>query len=484
MAWNATLYTNFRKRVNSTEQPTGGTTYACRLKHDTDFKRPTIEVQAADLSDVCYMQLNGQYFYVTSVVSHRTGIWEITGSRDPMATFKTDIGRTRSLILYNETDTNAQTIERVPDARIPISRNPSMSVNSTAITGNFEVSPAVGSFLLSAVGEYNGVTTYLVSHSSMMALLGGLSADILDRMSSWFAIGTYPTDIIEAVRNLSNGAYYALSQELAFGNYADSIKACYWIPFTGLDYGTKKDIWLGNYDTNIRATVPSSRVVSQVFYLDIPWPEGVDDGKRNNCLIQLYLPFCGTVVIPTDKAINSSRIGIEMSLDLIGGSLAYRVSVGAETLVVTGANVAAPYAIGSSNITLQQVMQGVSQVVGGGVEAAAGAMAGPAGAGFMVGGISSMASGIAQVITPMVQTVGSMGGLAAAGLHMNLRVVVIYYPPINEITFQSAFGHPVMRVGIVGSGYNQCKGFSVSCPGTPEEIEQINSYFNTGAYYE
>lgn len=482
MAWNATLYTDFRKRVNSTLQPTGGTTYACRLKHDTDFKRPTIEVQAPDLSDVCYMQLNGQYFYVTSVVSHRTGIWEITGSRDPMATFKTNIGQTRSLILYNETDTNAQTNERVPDPRIPINRNPSMSVESAAITGTFEVSPSVGSFLLSAVGESSGVTTYLLSYSQMAALVSGLSTNVFDRMANWFDIQTYPTDVIGAIRSLSNGMYYGMSQELAFGSYAESIKACYWIPFTGLNYGTTKNIWLGNYNTQITGIVSSYRVVMQVFYLDIPWP--VDDGKRNNCLVQLYLPFCGTVVIPTDKAINSSRVGIEMSLDLIGGSLAYRVSVGSETLIVTGANVAAPYAIGSSNITLQQVMQGISQAVGGGIEAAVGAMAGPFGAGAMVGGVTNMASGVAQAISPQIQTVGSMGGLAGAGLHMNFRVEVFYYPPINELTFQSAFGHPVMRVGIVGAGYNQCKGFSVSCAGSPDEIEQINSYFNSGAYYE
>ena len=96
MAWTCRLYTDFKKRVNSTKRPIGGTAYACRIKNNTDFKNPTFEIQASDLSDVSYMQFNGEYFYVTNVVSHRTGIWEVSARRDPMATYKADILATKS----------------------------------------------------------------------------------------------------------------------------------------------------------------------------------------------------------------------------------------------------------------------------------------------------------------------------------------------------------------------------------------------------
>ena len=134
-------------------------------------------------------------------------------------------------------------------------------------------------------------------------------------------------------------------------------------------------------------------------------------------------------------------------------------------------------------------MQGASQAVGGGISAATGAVTaaytgGAAGLGGVVGGITSVASGIAQAITPMVQTVGSMGGLAAAGLRNYMKIELLYYEPIYESSFRDEYGYPVMRPGYVGSGYNMCKGFSVECAGTQDEINTINSYFNNGAYYE
>ena len=487
MAWNCTLYSNFKKRANSTLQPSGGTTFPCRIKHDTDFKNPTVEILAADLSDVNYMYLNGSYFYVTSCISHRTGVWEITGARDAMATFKNDIANVQSLVLYAQTGTDAGSVDRVPDERIPIRRSPYQNNVAQYIIGNFQADPTGGSFILSAVGESGGVITYILSQSAMAGLVAGLNTSLSNRLYNAFLLSSYPQDEVEAIWKALWGFREVFAQEIAYGNYADCIKSCYWIPFSGFYYGSASTIYLGDYNTGVVGYVYSDRVVNQSWTISLPWE--TTDWKRNNQMFQVYLPFCGTVALPTDKILNISDVLITVALDVIGGSLAYRVSAGGETIVVTGANVGAPYAIGSSNITLQQVMSGVSQAIGGGINAATGAIAagatgGMAGLGGVVGGISSVASGIAQAITPQVQTVGSMGGVAAAGLLNYIRLESLYYEPIGEAAFRSAYGYPVMRVGSVGSGYNMCRGFSVECAGTQDEINLINSYFNNGAYYE
>lgn len=489
MAWNCTLYSNFKKRLNSTKQPTGGTTYACRIKNNTDFINPTFEISAADLSAVNYMQFNGSYYYVTNVVSHRTGIWDVTGRRDSMATYKSDIEQTRSLVLYGQTGTDVGgAAYRVPDERIPITRTPAQHITSVPVAGNFNVSPTGGSYILSAVGESNGVVTYVVSQSNMSALITGLNQDVLTRAANYFEPGRVPVDPTDALTLVRNGLYYIMSQELAYGNYAQCIKSCYWIPFDGFSGGAPKTIYLGDYNTGVTGLVFGTKVISQYFDVAIPW-NNVDDWKRNNFILNLYLPFCGTVVIPVDKAIDASSVHVDMSLDVVGGTLAYRVAVGVDTLIVTGANVGAAYAIGSSNVTMSNVMQGASQAVGGGINAAMGigtamATGGAMGAGGIASGITSVASGIGQAITPQVQSVGSMGGLASAGLLNYIRLEALYYEPISDLNFRHDFGYPSMITRIPGDGYNMCRGFSVECAGTPEEKAEINAYFNTGAYLE
>lgn len=489
MAWNCTLYSNFKKRVNSTKRPTGGGVFPCRIKNNTDFKNPTFEIQADNLAAVNYMQFNGEYFYVTNVISHRTGVWDVTGLRDPMATYKDDIALVDSLILYNETGADVGgAAYRVPDERIPISRSPARDVVAELIAGNFSVSPTGGSYILSAIGENSGVLTYVITQSAMAQLISGLNADILQRAAGYFEPNQYPADEIAALNFIKNGLYYVMSQELSYGNYADCIKSCYWIPFDGFSGGGSKAIYLGDYYTGVNGLVYGTKVISQTFNIAIPWG-GISDWRRNNFLFNLYLPFCGTIVIPTDKVLNANAVTVDMSLDVVGGTLAYRVAVAGQTLAVTGANVGAAYAIGSSNVSMSSVMQGAMQAVGGGINTAMGAAmtaasGGAMGIGSIVGGVTSMASGVAQAITPQVQCAGSMGGLAAAGLLNYIRLESLYYDPIDASGFQAKYGHPVMAVGRVGNGYNMCRGFSVECGGTPDEIAQINAMFNSGAYVE
>ena len=491
MAWNATLYTNFSKKINSTRQPSGGTSYPCRIKHDTDFKAPVLEIEASDLSDVNYMQFNGEFFYVTSVVSHRTGIWEVAGLRDPMATYKAAIGSTSAFMLYSKTsfDSSNKTY-RIADERLAISRVPTVARETVFLSGaSFALSPATGSFLLSAVGEDGGVATYNLSLTGMTNLLDGINDDVWDKLSEWFDTEAQVTTVEGGLQNIRDGLCQALTNELAYGNYAQAIKACFWTPFiVGLP-GTPQEITLGDFHTGVTGQVvgSSSKVLTQVFSIDIPWP--VEDWKRNNCLVELYLPLCGTVVLPVDKINNEAYVIINAAFDTISGNISYAVTCGDVIYNVSGSNAAAPYAVGSSNITFSNFMSGAAQAVGGGIQAATGIVSslmsgGIMGAGQAVGGVTSIAEGVMQAVTPQIQCAGSVGGISAAGLFPSFILTVQYYAPIEESNFETLYGHPVFAVRTPASGFNIFRSFSVDCPASPDEKTSINSMFNSGAYYE
>lgn len=486
MGRTCTLY-SFNKRLNSTKQPTGGASFDCLIKHDTDFLHPTLEINASDLSGYNYMSFNGSYFYITSLVSHRTGVWEVTGERDAMATFKTEIGNTNSIIQYNQSNTDAGgSTYRHPDQRIPISRVPDLRSNTSLLTGNFDVSPSVGTFILSAVGEAGGVLTYFVTQSAMAQLISGLGAEMLTRIDN--AIGT-PQSTTEDILWSSLLAWRQVAKsESSYGNYASLIKSCYWIPFNNFPPGVTKRIYLGDYDTGVDGTCYGTKAITNSLSITIPWSD-LADWKRLNCQVQVYLPFCGKVVIPVDKCNHASTVYVYAALDTVGGTLSYMVTCGGYTVEIAGANVAAPYAIGSSNVSLNQFISGVSSIVGGAISAVGGVVStvtgNPAlGVSGVAGGISQVGGGLMQCVSPQVQTVGSMAGISGCGLQLSIEVEVEYFEPIDAASFQAQFGHPVMQRGTPAAGYNQCQGFSVECAGTPQEIATINSYFNYGAYYE
>ena len=490
MAWNATLYSGFSKRINSTRQPSGGTVYPCRIKHDTDFKAPVLEIQADDLSDVNYMQFNGEFFYVTSCVSHRTGIWEVAGLRDPMATYKAEIGSTAAFMLYSGAAFDASTSSyRVPDDRLAISRVPSEYRVVEPFTGSsFSLSPASGSFLLSAVGEAGGVASYVLTLSAMRSLLNGLGVDTYNKFFDAFDMSNNPGDETEALTMLRNGLCQTLANEISFGNYAQSIKACFWTPFIGFT-GDVQEVMLGDHHTRVNGLVVGSvdKILTQVFSLSIPWP--VDDWKRNDCLVQLYVPFCGTIVLPVDKINNETEVIIYAALDSISGNISYAISCGDVIYNISGSNAAAPYAIGSSNVSFQNFMSGAAQIIGGGIQATTGIVSslmsgGILGAGSAVGGVTSIAEGAMQAITPQVQCAGSVGGISAAGLYPTFILTLQYFEPIEENNFEAEYGHPVFAVRTPVPGFNIFRSFSVDCGASPDEKTSINSMFNSGAYYD
>ena len=489
MGWICILYEGFSKKVNSTKQPTGGTQYDCRIKNDTDFKNPVLEIYAEDLSGVNYMQFNGEYFYVVSVVSHRNNIWDVAGQRDPLATYKSAIASTQAFMLYGFGDDVSDTSRRVPDERLAVKRVPQTAQTQVAIQGgNVVFSPSAGCFVLSAVGSNGGVASYAVTPGSMYSLLNTLGQDALDKVRLAFNYVATPSDETEALTFIRNGLCDTMANELAFGNAIQAIRDCHWLPFLAAS-GTGSEIMLGDFHSGAFGLKlgQGDLVKTDSFSVQIPWP--VDDWKRMNCQVQLYLPMCGVVPLPVDKINGSAFATVQIAVDYLGGTVSYLVQCGGIVINVSGCNSAVPYAIGSSNVSMQNFISGSLQAVGGGVQAAGGAVSaaltgGILGSENIAGGITSMASGIMTAVTPQIQCSGSVGGCSAIGLYQAIFCDVQYFAPIDEENTEAEYGHPVFSLTSPRNGYNMFRAFSVDCGGSPEEIARINTMFNSGAYYE
>ena len=176
---------------------------------------------------------------------------------------------------------------------------------------------------------------------------------------------------------------------------------------------------------------------------------------------------------------------------------------------MSGGNCASTYAIGSSNVPIQNFASGVASMVGGSIQAGAGiastvaglgvggstlgftgAGAGSAlGAGIGVAGISSglgnMLTGAMHASTPMVQCAGSASGTANIVQPLDVYVTVVYYPPIDNENFQNLYGHPVMRISTPVAGYCKTRGFSLTGATAREAEQRLIAYFmDSGAFIE
>ena len=220
-----------------------------------------------------------------------------------------------------------------------------------------------------------------------------------------------------------------------------------------------------------------------------------------NCQILCYVPFVGTVGVPVDQCNNASKLTFTWCVEVLSGSVSLRVDAGDYPVYVGSASIGCNYAIGSSNVPVQNFVSGAIQAIGGAIQAGGGVLSsaqgaaqswltfglsGDAGAGLSdIGqGLSNVGSGVVQALTPVVQCAGSLSSNAAMGQSMLAKVVVLYYPPINAGTFSTVYGLPVMQMGKPVPGYCKTRGFSIKGNQRMSEKNAIAALMDSGVFIE
>ena len=467
------------KRINSTLRwdYSSGESFDVVFKRDTDLDFPVfvLEYSRTPAWNVMYIAETSGYYWVTNIRSVRAGVWEVSAALDVLATFKTEIMSTPCYIEYgkNADASGAQT--RLPDTRQNVSQVPQVFTTSADITGG-NINVQYGTYVLTAVGAGGGVAAYTVNAVNIKKLLDSINTTISDALEEKTSI----EDILK----------YFSANSIAQGSAIQAIRSCVWIPVSGtvfLDLPVQ-NIFLGDFDTGVVGRVLSEHPVKvYTTTINIPWP--AEDWKRMNCQMLLYLPFIGTVSVPVDQCNNVAALTVTLSLECITGGISVKVDAGSYTVYAGSGNIGVPYAIGSSNVPIQNTIAGTVSATTGALNMGGGLasiLMGNIGGGIqaMAGGTGQVVSGLMQTLQPVVQCAGTLGGSAAIGQSMQATLCLLYYAPLNDDAFQAAYGFPVMRMGTPVAGFCKTRGFSLAASARLEELQQVAAFMDSGVFIE
>ena len=481
------------KRFNSTFQDdySKWTKLQAVWKNSKDLDSPVLELSMPGLSDypqwnAMYIAAVSSYYWITSIVSVRAGVWQVSGVMDALATYRPEILNTDCYIEYGyNTDTTA-TNKRLRDARQNVTQVPSVTTGEVDITDGV-LSLGAGCYILSAVGSNGGVSVWKMKKSDLRKLIDSVSSDITDAISD-----------LDADEILKYFTANALSQ----GSAISAIRSCMWLPIdydsvVSLNYST---LYLGDFSTGIKAfQVDANTTIKKITTLSIPWQ--VNDWRRMNSQIIVYVPFIGTVAIPVDQCNDASTIKFTWCVEVLGGGVSIRIDAGDYPVYTGSAQIGCSYAIGSSNVPTTNFVSGTVQAIGGALQAGGGVLSsaqgalesfltfgltGDAGSGLSsIGeGAKNIGQGVVQALTPVVQCAGALSGNASMGQDYKAKIVLLYYPPIDNASFSAVYGLPVMRMGKPVAGYCKTRGFCIKGAQRAKEKAVISNLMDSGVFIE
>lgn len=442
------VYQGFTKKKNSTAQPasTVGENITVKLKAGTSITNPVFILDGVGVNiNYVYVSAWGRYYYVTDAVQLNNEIVELSCSVDVLASAKSQIGATSAFVERSSAANNAW----ISDGElIPTDQIVQNASKDTPISGTYW---NLGTFVARVIGK-NGARNFIVT----TALLQAVFSTFFDAAN----VGQFST-LEEALRAL----FVASSQP---AQYIASIK---WFPFL-INSSNAVKMAMGFVETSDPVSVADDIAEATCavgtparFYND--WR----DFDPRFTSASLFIPGYGNMDI--DPKYLESALTLHYATDINTGECAITVKAG-DKYVCTLSIVAA-----------------CDIPVGG------------------LGGTGA-AGGIAQMLTsfssnPAQFARGVSGGFANAVdgcLHPSQSST----PASGNMEFWLTNSNAVLSVTRLGStgranpvmglplkeyrqlstipGFILCRNGSVSCPFTAPEKESINSYINSGFYYE
>lgn len=486
------------KRVNSTAVPdsTLWTNYDVFLKQDTSLEQPVFLIQAAAATLAGYNYAVGAgllygFYWIVDIVSVANNRCEVHCVRDVLACNKTQIMSTNCFIEYGQNTFDAgDSTYRVSDHRQTISETPTQYTASVDPSGG-KIGTG-GRYVLQVVGT-NGVRTYVTGYGGIQSLITSINTDLSTDVSNILNSGASPDQQLASLAGLD------LEHSLLQDSAINAIKSCHWVPVYQAIPGAET-VYLGNWDSGqSMPPLNDNQVITVDTSITIPWP--VNDWRRNNAQMVLYLPFIGTVPIPIDQCVGVSSLAIKWSFEFFSGDMAYTVKAGNYTVYSGTVNVAVPYAIGTARVSAASSISGAIQAFGGALQMAGGAVDlgsavmaksltlgvmgdAASAANTMAAGASNMFGGYMQTIEPAITCAGSMGGLAGLGQPLNATLCLMYYPPIDDSGFSALYGHPVMKIATPVAGFCKTRGFSLASSDRMGDISLVNAAMDGGVFIE
>lgn len=500
MAFNIKLL-NITKRPNSTKQPTtaqlnAAASFACVLKDATSIYQPTFLLDNTTNPkgyNYAYIAEFDRYYFIYDIISDHN-MWAIKCKCDVMASYKSTIGAGSHYILRAA----AAYDEDISDDFYPANTNVSTYVNYALDDETHDGDPMKWSsgycYILGCVGcrsevthQFGSMVYYVLNAAAMRKFVEYLSNN-LDQWS-----GILQTE-------------YSLGVQKALINPIQYIKSCVVMPFSPDSItASAANIKFGYYewakpsgDLYVVKTLSEDNIVKvkETAYINIPQhPQASTRGAYLNCApftrYTLHYGPWGNIDLDPMLLKDNNELKLETLYDLISGT---------GRLLVTG-NVTTSDIMYNSNakvgvdINLSQIYKdalGYESALTNQVFTQASAAL----SGDFVGILAAGTAGVQNMTRlnyPTVQGVGSSGSFLSMKDPENLYLLSKF----NEIVDENIdeMGRPLCAVRQIStlaaaggdtpnSGYIVCKNAECPISGTREEQEQINTYLNTGFFFE
>lgn len=463
---------NFSKRKNSTKQPTSsGTQKACVWKENTSIHNPTVQVAGSVDPSFTYAHISswGKYYYVEDAVTVANGISEYTLREDPMASHKTEIGACSTRVAFC-TNPFYSTLN---DPRIAVKTTKDIQGSTAG-----QILSTTGCYIFTVLNnESNGVgcaTSYALNQAGM------------DKVKQW----------------LSDDSVYAALTTFFNDTPMSAVFACTWIPFSlsSVPGSTVTDLKFGdrtlNGDNYYIATGDAKRVsgfavISGTASLNCHLRYPVTDFRAVEPYTSgtIYLPGVGVLDLNMSDWIDSTKINVSYTFEVVTGNMEYLLFTDAGALVQSAScNIASQCPLGQITMNANGMMSGVGTAVAAGVALLATGGVGMAGAAAAGAAISGAANTVLSYNKRSPSVSGAAGGrIAALWPYIDhIEYAVDTEDPEDSSGYIAIKGRPLGEVVTISScsGFIQTDGAQVDISGTEEERNEINAIMDAGFYYE
>lgn len=469
---NIRLYSNVKKRPNSTFQPAvaDGVTFAGELKEETSFLNPVIKFSPAIVSGVFspnaynYAQIPywTRYYYITDW-KFVNGAWEASMQVDVLASFKAEIATTSAYVLRAASAFTGSLTDSKYPAKTDVGIT-KVSLNSSW----YGVAPSGGCYILGVINDSNSdkigtLSYYALTAAQLGSFMAYLYGGTIYNSSSIYEIGQ------GLWKSMFNPAQYILS--------------CMWFPFQASDFGNATgNIRIGYWDSGISGVVVMN-TLARIAYITgtIPDHPQISRGSYLNhapyTKITMYIPPFGSIPINTNFLEAGKYVYSPVYIDHVTGLASIRISLCPSSNDLSDSNVVCERTsqIGVP-ISVSQIMQdylGSLTSLGGSVGS------------FLTGNVMGGVNGIISAVdnqSPSVSTIGANGSIIEC--IMPPYMLVEHLKITNEDNDE--FGRPLCEVRTLGnlSGYIECAEDDHAFNCTYPEREQINGYLKSGFFYE
>ena len=470
------FYTSFSKRINSTKQPSSGATaHDCKLKENCSVHDPVLILSTNTFNyEYAYIATWEKYYFIVDCVSLANGLVEYHLTEDVLATYKTAIGTTSARIMYSSSSYDQYVI----DPRIQMENVRSRSVKTTTPLSPV-FSSSTGWYILQCMSSaiFAGNSGFSVSYI--------LSDSGINKVRQWLAD-----------TNFLNQMY-----QYFHGRPIDSVFKVVWVPYdidstyvsgqTSVIIGDLKSSDFGyTFTTGECGLINGFPFLRNTFTITLD--RRYTDFRRSEPYTtgQLNLPGVGLVDVCYADYKGTGQISILVTIEALTGNVTYQIGAQGDIVQVISTNVAAICPISGQSIDAPGVMNGISSFIGGAVTLAGSLATGGSGVG-VAAGAGAILAGIGNTVLSAnkhTQTIsGSIGGRMVAN---NAWIYLTEYTVDTEDPADSDYvtlvGRPAKGVKTINtlSGYVQCIDASISGSMNGREKEEINTFLNSGFYYE